>query len=304
MFFKTAYETTACMGYKLEKTIDTLKAAYYNDDVIPIEKYNIYSLNGGTPISNNVPSFAHPLLVNFDNKDEMLIVDSRNYGRFISEQNIFKVQNQTDYNLMLARAKLNYIWVNNKPNWLRDISTIPLSIFSSWISEAVGKRFALNPKEQFDLGILAAIFYLSLFSDDVELEEKDKLRLINIITRSLHASAQDVITILDKVSVISNIFEFCSNAEKVTDSVRLRELNPGLLYTILGGTWFGTNAKEMIAVSIEHPPTWIAIMISAFTDRTFKNSQIVKITERTAYKKVGDDFIRSVLNTLRMAEKD
>ena len=251
MFFKTAYETTACMGYKLEKTIDTLKAAYYNDDVIPIEKYNIYSLNGGTPISNNVPSFAHPLLVNFDNKDEMLIVDSRNYGRFISEQNIFKVQNQTDYNLMLARAKLNYIWVNNKPNWLRDISTIPLSIFSSWISEAVGKRFALNPKEQFDLGILAAIFYLSLFSDDVELEEKDKLRLINIITRSLHASAQDVITILDKVSVISNIFEFCSNAEKVTDSVRLRELNPGLLYTILGGTWFGTNAKEMIAVSIE-----------------------------------------------------
>jgi len=303
MIFKTAYETTACVGYRLDKTITSLKAAYISGDATLIPSYNIYSLIGGSVISNEVPAFAHPLIVDIRNDSKALFIDSRSFGRFDTLNNLFKITNEVEYTLLLTRAKLNAIWLEGKEPWLRDVSPIPIAMYATWISESVGRRFALDPKEQFDLGILAAIFYISQFSDKVELEEKDKLRMVNSITRALRASAQDVIEILDKVSVISNVFEFCGKAAEITNSIRLKELNPGVLFTIIGGTWFGVNAKEMLAVAVEHPPTWISILLSSFTERTFKNSQISKITERSNFKKTGEDFVRAALNMLRVAEE-
>jgi hypothetical protein len=302
MIFKTAYETTACVGYRLDKTYTSLKAAFYNNETTLIPSYNIYSLIGGGAFSNDVPAFAHPLLVNIDKEVPSLFIDSRSFGKYDTDNREFKIRNEVEYSLLLARAKLNTIWLDGKEPWLRDVSTTPIAMFASWISESVGRRFALDPKEQFDLGILAAIFYTSQFSDSVELDERDKLRMVNSITRALRAPAQDVIEILDKVSIINNVFEFCGKAEEVTNSVRLKDLNPGVLYTILGGTWFGVNAKEMLAVAVEHPPTWIAILLSAFTERTFRNSQISKIAERSSFKKAGEDFVRATLNMLRVNE--
>jgi hypothetical protein len=192
------------------------------------------------------------------------------------------------------------LWVKENPLWLRDVSQAPMALFASWVSENVAKRFALDPREQFRLGILAAIFYTSQFSDAVELDEREKLRIIGAVTRALRASAQDVMDIFDKVSVVNNVFEFCSHAEAVTESIRMKELNVGVLYTILGGTWFGANAKEMVAVALEHPPTWIGILLSAFTERSFKNSQLSKLADRGSNKKAGEDFVVAVLNLLRV----
>ena len=297
MMFKTAYETTACVGYKLDKTISALKAAQINGEVIALDFYNIYSLIGSGASSNDVPSFVHPLLI-----DDKFYIDVRSFGKYDQNQRDFIVRNKVDYDFMYLRAKLNSLWVGGHPEWLRDISPLPIAVFASWISESVGKRFALDPKEQFDLGILAAIFYISQFSDDVELTERDKLRVVNSVTRALRASTQDVLEIIDKVSVINNIFEFCSHAQEITGSVRLKDFSPGLLTTLVGSTWYGPNAKEILAVAIEHPPTWISIMLTSIDERTFKNSQIARIiTDRSTFKKLSDDFIRAITNLLRVA---
>jgi hypothetical protein len=297
--FRTAYDTTACVGYQLSKTSTAINAAYYDGSVDRIPDTNIRSIVGGSALANNVPAFAHPLLVDIDN-NKLLFIDARSYGKIDINSNSFKVRNETEYNLLVTRAKLNEVWIKDNPLWLRDISYIPMSIFSSWVSESIGRRFALDPREQFNLAILAAIFYNSLFTDEAEITEHEKLRLINSISRSIHASATDVMEIVDKISIINNVFEYCSHAEEISGSIRLKELNPGILYSILGNTWFGTNAKEMVAVALEHPPTWIAILISAFTERSFKNSQISKLTERTNYKRDGDNFVRAVSKLLQV----
>jgi hypothetical protein len=297
--FRTAYDTTACVGYQLSKTSTAINAAYYDGSVDRIPDTNIRSIVGGSALANNVPAFAHPLLVDIDN-NKLLFIDARSYGKIDINSNSFKVRNETEYNLLVTRAKLNEVWIKDNPLWLRDISYIPMSIFSSWISESISRRFALDPREQFNLAILAAIFYNSLFTDEAEITEHEKLRLINSISRSIHASTTDVMEIIDKVSVVNNVFEYCSHAEEISGSIRLKELNPGILYSILGNTWFGTNAKEMVAVALEHPPTWIAILISAFTERSFKNSQISKLTERSNYKRDGDNFVRAVSKLLQV----
>ncbi|EKD22648.1 MAG: hypothetical protein ACD_84C00022G0002 [uncultured bacterium] len=300
---KTAFETTACVGFPVNKITSAVEAAFHEGNVALIENTHVYSIAGGTALVNNVPAFAHPVSIKINDENKMFI-DVRSFGIWDINTNAFKVRNEIDYALMVVRGKLNYIWCNENPRWLQNVSPAPMAAYAQWISEAVSRRFALDPREQLSLAILAAIFYNSQFSDDAEINEHEKLRITTIVTRAVHASAQDVLAILDKVSVINNVYEFCAKAEEITGSVRLKELNPGVLFSILGGTWFGTNAKEMIAVAVEHPPTWLAILLSAFTERTFRNSQISKLVERSTFKKIGEDYVRAVLNMLRVTAKE
>lgn len=298
---KTAYSTTICSSYNLNKTISAIEAALYEGSIKTIPNTKINELVGGGALSNAVPTFTHPIYTKIgDVKEESLFVDSRSFGSFDAVNQVFKIRNEIEYSAMVTRAKLNYVWVTESPSFLRDVSPVIMAVYASWISESIGRRFALDPREQFNLAVLAAIFYSSQFTDEHEVNEQQKLRLVNSISRAIRASATEIMEILDKVPYIKDINEFCSHAEEVSGSIRLKELNAGLMYSILGGTWFGTNSNEMVAVAIEHPPTWITILISAFSERTYRNSQIGKLTERSTFKKPGEDFVRAVGNLIKV----
>lgn len=295
---KTAYDTTACGGFVMRKTVDAIQVAFTHGSLGGNIEGGIWLIEGGTSMADAIPAFAHPLAFEYHTKEERVVVDVRGFGKWDAMQNVYRIRNEMEYQLAVHRGNLNRIWIEQSPTLLRDISQLPIAIFASWISEAIAKRFALDPREQLNLGILAAIFYLSLFSDVTELDEREKMRAVNAITRAMRASAADVLVVLDQISVVPNVAVFCQQAEAISGSVRLKELNVGLLYSVLGGTWFGTNAKEIVAVALEHPPTWLAILLAAYSERTYKNSAISKITERTGNKDSGKGYIHAVLNLL------
>lgn len=299
---KTAYDTTACSGYVLNKVTHAADVAQANGMLEHDEDgYNLYLVKGGSSVVDEIPLFTHPVILSNNNADPVLCVDLRAYGKWDRDQNTFNIKNNTEHNLAIHRGRLNDIWLNNDPSILRNISPAPMALYAAWISEAVGRRFALDPKEQFNLAILAAIFYSSQFHNKDSLDEEEKLKLINNVAKNVRASASDVLAIIDKVDVIHSLSEFCKLTEEVTGSVRMREFNPGILFAIVGGSWFGAiNAKELIAVALEHPPTWITVLLYAFNDKSFHNTQISKITERSTYRDLGKDYVRAVLNLLHV----
>lgn len=301
---KTAYDTVATQGFVLTKTTDALLVALTHGHlaVVP-ESPMIKLVEGGASVVDAVPAFAHPLYIaaDKDGEQDYLFVDMRQFGKWAQDQMTFVVRNQIEYQLALHRAKLNAIWIKESPTLLRDVSPLPMSAFASWISEAVAKRYALDPREQFNLLILAALFYSSQFRDGAALEEQDKLRLVGSIAKSLKASAQDVLAIVDQIEVMSSINDFCQYAGRVTGSIRLHELNTGVLISIVGSSWFGTNAKEMVAVALEHPPTWLAILMAAISERSYKNSPIAKLLERGTYRDSAQNYLRAVLNLQNVA---
>lgn len=298
---KTAYEATACLGFLINKTKEALEEAMINGWLGWLEdNHSVRTVEQSTGGTNTIPSFSHPMIFKkepIDPSDDaakfISIIDIRPFGRY--ENGNYNVKNSTEYNLMVLRGQLNSIWVNRNTSLLRDVSSMPIGIYASWVSESVARRFALDPREQMNLAILAAIFYNSCFTDEEkELEEREKQRLAVLISKAIRVKSEDVFAIMDQVSVIKDITEFCKIAPDVVESIRLKELNTGLLFSILGGTWFGANAKEMIAVAIEHPPTWIAILFAAFSERTYKNSGITRIAERSSFREAGKDFTKAV----------
>jgi hypothetical protein len=301
--FATAYDTTACGGYVLDRLKDGIQLALIKGDLgfARIPHTRIFEVRGSGAASSAIPEFAHPFP--FEHNGELcLAIDVRPFGHYDRMEGHFVVRNPIEYDLLVHRAKLNDIWISNDFAILRDVSPMAVSYFASWIAENVAKRFALDPREQLDLAILAAFHYLCLFLPDEQLADQTKMKMVTQISRAVRCSAQDVLQVIDQQhKPCITLTDFCMEAKSVTKSVRLQEFGPGVLVSILKGTWFGVHSQEMLAVAIEHPPTWLAVLLAAHVERTYKNTMLGRLVEKQAKKEGGQQFVRAVLKLTELA---
>ncbi len=162
------------------------------------------------------------------------------------------------------------------------------------IGECIARRFALDTAEQATISVLAAYFYAGLFTDDVSFEELEAVKLAGSISRVTNVPAEKIMTILQDLPVIANLVDFCEVCKTKTGSVALTGLNVGVLIAIVGGNWFGTNARENIAVALEHVPTWIMIVAAALREATFKRSVVSKLAQRYDKGGAANNFVKSL----------
>lgn len=308
---KTAYDTTACAGFQMRKTVEALQEAAIKGWLSYLEGTAVRAVEGAGGSDEAIPAFAHPILFDNAHKEPMMAVDVRSFGK-VQVSGQFVIRNAAEYAMARTRARLNWVWIKDAPSLLRDVSHLPLQVYCAWVSESLTRRFALNPEEQYKLSIYAGIFYLSNFiaGADYNFSEEDKVRVAQLLSRALRVKAEDVLKVMDADTdattghgqgcpVIANAIHFCNVISGL--SVRLQSINVGLLFSVLGGTWYGTNAKEMVAVALEHPPTWLTIVLAAVNERSFKNSGVTKITERSGYREGVRTYQAALLNMLASA---
>lgn len=289
---KTAYDTIACSGAMISKIIEpiTLSDGKTNSSYCGIGEIN------GMHRQDRIPSFFHPIYIE---RLKNIFVDVRPYVGFDKfTQEVF-IKNQTGYKLTCLRGALNKIWVIEKPAYLRDISSFPMAAYVAWLSENIARRFALDGAAQYQLSILTAIFYNSHFTDDKDLSSTDKQHLASYLSRQLKLSGEDVYNVLEQYSVIHSIDEYCEAARVITGSVSLQQLNKGTLISVINNTFFGVNASENAAVAIEHPPTWMGILLDAIQNQAFYKKTIIGgIISRKQFDDSRTSFLRSVVSML------
>jgi hypothetical protein len=255
--FRTAYDTQACQGFVLRHVDDGLKKADAMGYLRPARAGNFYEVTGWTAIEMATPGFAHPYVLS--GEPPKLVVDMRPYGRWDSEQNEFRIRNASGAKLASTKAELTDFWLQRSPELLRDLSPLPLSMYCDFISKNVAKRKALDSREEQALAILAGWFYLSCFTNELELTERDRARFVQTIARTLYIPAEQVFMVTDKIpTALPSISAMCTIAQEVVDSVRLNDMNIGLFFQILSGAWYGdAAARETLLAALEHPPTGI-----------------------------------------------
>lgn len=295
--FRSAYDTTFGRRYSTEP----IKAAIVKATV---SNYLAKNSDGYTVIEDtsdmavDIPSFTHPLYVDKAPYDG-LYVDARN---FVSRNRLTgdkKISSMADYNFLMARAGLEHIWRTSPPEHLRSASPLPASVYASWLSENIAKRLGVEAQDQFKLSIFSAWFYYSLFSDEVRPDEHDFMRICQGISKSLRTPVDVVIKVLDGQDYVKDITDYCSRLEEATGSIRLRGFSSILLYPILNSTWFGASSNDMVAVAIEHVPTFLAITLSATTERAYTRSLLSKMIERVPAKNAINDFVLQMTASLK-----
>lgn len=299
----SAYETSACRGFVMNKLIGALKAAFAESatmGLVNVEgKEESYKVDirciVGNPTKEQIPAFMHPVIIDNGNEEfKDTVIDVRATGRWDSNQHAFQIRNNFEFDFMKMYGLLAAYWVTAQgPRILSSISNLPLSLYSRWLSENITRRFGLTPQDQLIISIMAAYFYLGNFTNEERFSENEFNRLVGVIAKATYASADYVFDVLNDRPIIKSADEFCERLQEATGNIRLAELNRGLLVGIIGGTWFGTNARELVAVALEYPPAWILIAYSSYMDRSYKNTAIAKASTRDKRQDV-ELFVRGL----------
>ena len=278
--YNTAYETRACNGHQTSAVIESIKKSIINGTVRRVE--GVVTVDSVGSVYSHTPAFFHPVAYPEGHNQWVVAIDDRPWGRYDPLSGAYKITNGQGHGFAVLRGKLNLFWLTNDKQIFRDISPMAMGLYASWLGENITKRFGLTPLEQLQITILAAYFYQSLFTVEEQFTDVELLRMCRSISGAVHCKPNDVETLLNMLNgrVIRNVDEFCATCYEVTETVRLKDFNTGLLFHVISGTWFGNGAEELCAIALEHPPTWLAILMAALTERTFKNSQIAKMAER------------------------
>lgn len=265
-------------------------------DVETTGKFKPIFITGSYSDEDEIPVFTHPItIINFKD-DNYLCTDLRPFlkkpegGKYDVES---RVRNRTEYNFAKSRAILNLIWLNRDVNTLKIDLSFAGIVFSSWLSDVISKVYALDLKEQTLLAIITSFYYQSLFSDEIEFDEEAKRRMAVHTINATKAPAELVFQVFDKIERMENVEDYCATVVRLLENVRLENFNHAALLTISRNSWFGTNARDYIAMCLEHPPTWMAIVYTAINERTFKNSMIYRIAEKVGKRGGAETFIRN-----------
>lgn len=304
--FKTAFDTLGGSGIALPKTQQAINEAIVQDYINLSNSFNlmqypemsVFLITGQTKTESFIPFFTQPLPIYKNDRIASMVMDVR---PFVSSKDITTTaeldnipkRNSHEFELAINRLICSVGWIKESPQALKDISPLPMAIYCSWISENIARRFALDSREQLIISVISGFFYLSLFKNDSDFSDSERMRVVAAVAKATKVPASTVQGIASEISAMSNVTEFCNQIRESLDNPRIADLNPGLLITSIGGTWFGTDAKLLTAVALEHPPAWIPLVYSALNERGYKNSSIANIALRYHGKKGGDDFNRS-----------
>lgn len=305
--FKTGYDTT--FGESLITTETTVELAkvllshgiYYLEDLSIISSANLKPLTVKIMSRDRlpIPFFYHPILFK-TNDGEYLANDVRHFTKYNDVTGVTDIKNKVDYDFITSRFILNYIWIaNENKSVLKNGLMFAGKIFSFWLSDSIARRYNLDPRDQLTLNILCHFFYQSLFVEEFVFDEMIKQKFAVCTANDLEVDLKTIYEVFDKVEELKNIHDFCKAVKETTNNIRLNDFNPVILYTITGTSWYGMNSKEMMAMALEHPPTWISLIYAATTEKSYRNSQLAKTVDRFNRRGAGEMFTKAYVEIIK-----
>lgn len=314
MIYRTAYDTTVGKPFQMNKVIRSIQESAIRDGnderdfgLVNSENFNAkpWFIAGKNDSEAQIPFFNHPILVELQDKDDAFCVDIRPFASFNKSAmntddagEALIVKNKLELGLAKLRMGLGLYWVEKNPVTLREISFVPMAVFSHLISESISKRFGLMPRDQAVIAVISCYYYYTLFINRAELDENEVMRLTSSTMKALRYPSAFVEEVNGKMQPMEGVKDFARVIRETVDNTRLEGFDEGMLINLLISSWFGSGAREMVAVSLEHPPTWLALVYSAFVERSYKNTVIAKITSRYVGHKGENDFVRSLVSLI------
>ena len=245
-------------------------------------------LYGLTDTEKDVPIFNHPLL---NEKNNWMALDLRQCLTLEKETGELRVRNEAEYQMLVQRFILSGMWVTGKQSAVYAFK-FPHFVYGDFVSTSLTNKFGLHAGDQIRLKVLAEMYYASQFVEQLTDEDLDKLR----VRLKSEVLVEDLLDeVFELRDLMGNLDDFGEACYRVTSNIRLKNLDYNVLVTVFANTWFGLNAKEMVLLALQHPPTWCALVYACLTQRSFRNAGLAKIVEKRDKKDAGKDFLNELV---------
>lgn len=291
--FQTPYQTTPCSRYDLSRTSAAIKRMEIENQLVKANftGVDIRLVPAGT---EGFPPFLQPLTkLEYPTFDSQVVLDGRSLLRV--DQTPVKLD---DYQHAILTAGLTGMWMTQGPSMRRDLLNLgafPAKVFINWVCGPIVTRLGLDMGQAIIIRALAAIYYVQCFDPyPANATKDDRDRLLVRCNRLL--PAMDINTLeqlVGEIPQLNKLDDFIQWMIKSLDTPRLHQLNVDFIYTALG-TNFGPRYREAVAVALEYPPVFLAMVYTACTQRSYQKSGLGRIIENLISRGDHKEYIKNL----------
>lgn len=290
----SAYDIEICKHYRTDRIIQEIRKSEALGEIVDFKAYPVHPLVRVVTIhAKEVPPFSHPII-----NDGKVYIDGRGYTNYKNDGTC-TINNPEEFKFHYLRALLTIHCFDHAEEEIRKTGIFQLTIFANWIGRSVASKLALEPDVQQTVTIIAAYYYMCLFKSTTELlslDTRDKMAMASTIARACRVELDQCIKYLDILPPMRSIKELVEALKDHAGSIRFNNFNAGLFVSIMNNSWIGNNAKEIVTVALEHPITWVAIVVQSLNARSYGVTHITKLVEFYDKNNAGKDFIKGVMS--------
>jgi hypothetical protein len=319
--FHTAYDTEPCRVYNLNELSRNLLASIESNDpscrplIKPLIAQDVhhkdvivktFGLSEGTP---NIPMFTHPLVldsllkhagspVHYVTSDVRDSTDVDYHGNL-------KIKSIVEYNANRCRAILQGKWTLGIKAGVKEmpVNNFAMRLYSRWIGETFAQKLRCDIETTMRVKAIAAFMYYSMHQSKEEVTESELLQLSMKIGGAIRVPSNYVMEVLSDQLYLKDVKEFAALLGTGALSSRMEDVNPLVIYSSLRGTWMALkNAAETVAVAIEHPPTFEALLYSAATTSALQRSALGTMVKEELRDKDALAFVERITRIIADVE--
>lgn len=290
--FTTPFQTTPCARFVLDKIAAGIRRLEIDRRLIAPEGMPSGILAVPPGVIEFQP-FHQPLTRHeIPSLEAEVVIDGRSLLR--ADQTPAKLD---AWGHAVLTAVLTKAWMSD-PAFHRDLlnaGDIAGKVFVAWVSGAIGLRLGLDFGQIALVRACSAIYYIQLFGPLTEHSSpSDTDRLLVRACRYLPGvDAHTLSTAVGTIPPLNNITDFVAWIKQVLNSPRSEQLTVALLYIALGFS-FGPAYRESVAVALEYPPVFSALVYTAMKERSYSKTGLGTVIERLGQRGNDRDFPRNI----------
>lgn len=290
--FNHTYQTTACSSYSMKDITIALQKAKVNGELETVTTSTGHRLKNVlyvTPYSRTIPPFHHPVEIETVSGDRLLVVDQRP-NLSLQRDGSTRVMQPTHYDFLALRAALEQLWTTGYRTDLQLLGQIPFRTYARLVSENIVRRLGLPPDIQQQVAALTGYYYQCLFMEESNVDEDTKLKMAIRIRNYMAIPVEVTLPLIDDLPILGDLSDYCDAVKQTIANPRLLKLNQAFMIAICAGVWFGPAAKEVVAVALEYPPAFLALVFTSLNDRSMHGAQMTKLVDSVAKSNTATEF--------------
>lgn len=271
--------TKELMRYAASVDTDALSYEYNKIDEKKIVSMLI--ITGYNNDEKSLPIFNHPLIFKGIKNQIFVAVDLRKYLRQMDTQPAIIMDYAKDVSsveFIMLRALITASFAMGEMGVFRPIFKSASSAMALFISNVINAIVLLDPAEKLSIEV-AVCHYINIMLTDTD-DISDIIDAIEsrIVTTklSINSPSRSLIhIIMEKLdNNVKDLNGLVENIKRCLPEGKRDLITQNVLINMFSNLWFGPGATESLVMSIEHMPTWFALVYSAMGDNTYKRSRL------------------------------
>lgn len=230
-----------------------------------------------------VPTFSHPLTIETVKGLTYTFCDLSSFIRERQEGE-YVVANKPLFSLQTIRTVLTADLINNGTRSIKSLSPNVVKTYVDLITSSLSIAFSLNNEEVLALRSLSGWMYYSMLHNDPYAGELEFDALIAKLAREINIPSSFLYRYIDQ-EFYKNVGDFLEKLRQKITNPAVQKINEGLFYTVIAknlnaNVWIGLEKQEILAMSVEHIPTFVATLVICLSEQVFKNAGLTKMALR------------------------